>query len=179
MVVEHAFITTLEAPDALRLASQFLSSRGFEATAQGAFAMGAEGWNVLEMTRGKKRAQRAKSVVEYPQQVRLEWDRGRVTVAASAFSPQEAQARTWNARPKGKPAQFQQQLLLGLCIHLQQLLESQLDLTQVAYAWTASEEQLQKQDRSRRRRNIWIAVTILVLFFAGIAGIIVATINGH
>ena len=179
MVVEHAFITTLEAPDALRLASHFLASRGFEATAQGAFAMGPEGWNVLEMTRGRKRAQRAKSVVEYPQQIRLEWDRGRVTVAASALSPQENQVRTWNTRPKGAPAQLQQQLLLGLCTHLQQLLEAQLDMTQVAYAWTASEEQIQKQDRSRRRRNTWIAITLLVLFFAMIGAIIAFTISSH
>src|SRR6266550_777518 len=111
MLVEHAFITTLEASDALQLASRFLNARGFEAVAQNAFALGPGGWNVLEMTRGKRKAQRAKSVVDLPQQVRLEWDRGRVTVAASALSAMEAQTTTWNRKPKGKPAKFQQQLL--------------------------------------------------------------------
>src|SRR5689334_21573109 len=125
MVVEHTFITTLSAPDALRLASQFLSQRGFVATAQEAFAIGAgDAWNVLEMTRGQKKARRAKSIVVYPQTLRLEWDRGRVSVAASAISYQESRSDYFGSgRPKGKAAQYQQPMLMDLVSRLQQLLE--------------------------------------------------------
>src|SRR3712207_6576985 len=80
MVVEHVFVTTLEAPDALTRASEFLAAGGFVVQEQKAFPLG--GWNAVEVTRGKSNAARAKSVEELPQRVRVEWDRGRVTVAA-------------------------------------------------------------------------------------------------
>src|SRR6188474_2921057 len=111
MIVEHVFITTMEAPDALRLASQFLSSRGFEAVHQEAFQLGApDTWNVLEMRRGKKTPAKAKSHLELPQQVRLEYDRGRIALAASAQSLQEARGR----KLKGKPAEELTRMLLDI-----------------------------------------------------------------
>src|SRR4051794_16092301 len=112
MVVEHIFITTLEAPDALRLASQFLNARGYIASAQSAFAIGGGGgWNVLEMTRGKKSAAKAKSVIEFPQTIRIEWDRGRVTVAASSTSAHEQQSTRVGGGGKKRIARAQETVL--------------------------------------------------------------------
>jgi hypothetical protein len=172
MIVEHVFITTYEAPDTLRVASQFLAARGFEAVAQAAFAMGPATWNALEMTRGRKNAARAKSVLEFPQQVRIEWDRGRVTVAASARSPQEAQVTGWSTKPKGIVARLEEQMLTGIVTHLQQLLEARIESDQVLAAWAGYENRLHEADRSRRRRNLWISLTIIFLLFGSVAFII-------
>lgn len=180
MVVEHVFITTLEAPEALQLASQFLGRRGFSARPQEGFAMGAGGaWNVLEMVRGTHNPRKAKSVVQYPQTVRLEWDRGRVTVAASSTSYQEARSDYVGRRNKGKVAQWQQQVLVGLVTHLQNLLEGRADPEQLASAWTVQEDQLHETDRRRRRRNVWTALLIVVLFIAALVAIGVAAANSR
>jgi hypothetical protein len=178
MVVEHAFITTLEAPDALRLASQFLSERGFEARAQEAFAIGSGGnhWNVLEMSRGKKNPRRAKSVLEYPQTLRLEWDRGRVTVAVSSTSYQESRS-DYFGRHKGKIAQWQQEGLMAIVTHLQQLLEGRATEADTVASLAAQENDLHARDRRRRARNMWITVVVLVLAFGGLIALIAVLAN--
>jgi len=173
MVVEHIFITTLEANDALQLASQFLGSRGFEASPQAAFALGSEGWSVLEMTRGKKNAARAKSVVEFPQQIRLEWDRGRITVAASSTSIYESRATTVGKRASARVGRNQQAMLTALVTALQDLLEARRDPAQLSTSSALFEGQLFAADRSRRRRNIIIALSIFALFIAAIVAIAV------
>ena len=134
--------------------------------------MGPATWNALEMTRGRKKAARAKSVVDFPQQLRIEWDRGRVTVAVSALSPQESQVTGWSTKPKGKVAALQEQMLAGLVNHLQQLLEARVDSEQVLAAWAGYEKRLHDADRSRRRRNLWISLTILFLLFGAVVLII-------
>ena len=180
MVVEHVFITTMEAPEALQAASQFLARRGFSARPQEGFAMGAGGaWNVLEMARGTHNPRKAKSVVQYPQTVRLEWDRGRVTVAAASTSYQEARSDYMGRRNKGKVAQWQQQVLVGLVTQLQNLLEGRMDPEQLAATWTAEEDELHERDRRRRRRNVWTAVVIVVLFIGALVAIGVAAAHSR
>jgi hypothetical protein len=179
MVVEHSFITTLEAADALRTAAQFLNARGFEAVSEGAFTMGPSAWNALEMTRGTKKVRKAKSVIELQQQVRIEWDRGRVSVAASALSPQEAQATGWNVKPTGKAAKLQEEMLVGLASHLQQLLEGRADAGQLSAMWGNFETRLHEQDRSRRRRRGWIVLIIVGFFLAFVVTMIVIAANSH
>src|SRR3954452_20642571 len=82
MVIEHQFVTTMEGSDAMRAASEFLTARGFAVKGQNDFAVGG-GWTTLEVIRGKSNAARAKSIAELPQRLRLDYDRGRVTVAAT------------------------------------------------------------------------------------------------
>jgi hypothetical protein len=178
MVVEHQFITTLEAADALRLASQFLAERGFEARAQGAFALGGgDAWNVLEMARGKKNPRRAKSVVEYPQMLRMEWDRGRVTVAVSSTSYQESRSDYFGRRTTGKAAQWQQQALLAVATHLQQLLEARADSAAVVASLAAQENELHELHRRRQRRSMWTTVIVLVVIFGGVIALIAVLAN--
>jgi hypothetical protein len=171
MIVEHVFITTLEAPDALRLASQFLATRGFEAIAQGAFAMGPQGWNVLEMSRGKKNPGKAKSVVQFPQQVRLEWDRGRVTVAASAMSLVESRATTVG-KLKGKPLERQREMLMAIATQLEHLLAIRREPHDVIAAWSQIEGEIDQRDRAHRRRNKTVALTIVLLALTGLGVVI-------
>lgn len=180
MVVEHVFITTLEAPEALQTASQFLARRGFSARPQEGFAMGAGGaWNVLEMVRGTHNPRKAKSVLHYPQTIRLEWDRGRVTVAASSTSYQEARSDYLGRRNKGKSAQWQQQVLVGLVTHLQHLLEGRVDPDALASTWTAQEDELHDADRRRRRRNVWLALVIVTLFVGALVALVAVVSNSR
>ena len=180
MVVEHVFITTLDAPDALRAASHFLAQRGFVAQAQGAFAIGGgDAWNVLEMSRGKKNPRKAKSVVEYPQTIRLEWDRGRVTVAASSTSYRESRSDYYGGRTKGKVAAWQQQVLVGLVTQLQELLERGGDPTQLVATLANQENELHEVDRRRQRRNLWITLIVVVLFIGALVALVAVAVNSR
>ena len=90
MVIEHTFVTTMPEEDALRLAADFLAARGFVNSEGSAFQVqmpagstaGGQ-WSKLEMERGEKSATKAKAVPYLPQMVRIEIDRGRVSLAAS------------------------------------------------------------------------------------------------
>ena len=94
MVVEHTFITTIEGHDALRMAWELLVSRGFAPLPPLEAAQLPHSPNAVELRRGRENPDRAKSVVELPQFVRVEWDRGRVTVAA-AITPRTAWGRQY------------------------------------------------------------------------------------
>lgn len=100
MVIEHTFITTLEAEHALGTVAQFLVDRGFAVQPQTAFApigvgggMIGQAPRVLELTRGKTNPARAKGIDDLPQRVRVEWDRGRVSIAASVAPKNEKTVR--------------------------------------------------------------------------------------
>ena len=90
MVVEHEFITTLGADEAIPRLNEFLLARGFSPSGGNAFqarvgptggAAGAEGWSRLTVARGKKKAKRVKRFGDLPQTVVAAFDRGRVEVA--------------------------------------------------------------------------------------------------
>lgn len=84
-MIEHTFVTTYAPDAALRAALDMLSARGFTHGESGAFApltAGGEQWTTLQMRRGVKHS-KARSVPELEQTVRIEYDRGRVVVAAS------------------------------------------------------------------------------------------------
>lgn len=73
-------------------AGAFLSERGFQAKAQAAFVLGGR-WDALEMARGAPTAFKAKNMADYPTHVRIEWDRGRVVIAAQVQSKNEKQEK--------------------------------------------------------------------------------------
>ena len=73
MLVEHTFVTTMDGPEALALARDFLLMGGFCVTSQVD--------NILEARRGREKSRQAVGMLQLPQQVRMEFDRGRVNVA--------------------------------------------------------------------------------------------------
>lgn len=75
MVVEHSFITTLDAADALGATRDLLLSRNW--------IIKSETPTAVEATAGEANVQKAKSVHTLPQHILVEFDRGRVTLAAS------------------------------------------------------------------------------------------------
>lgn len=89
MVIEHSFVTTLEPMLMLRQAHDCLAARGFICT-QGTEPIRGktDAWSI-EMKRGKDNPARAKHIVESPQVARVEYDRGRVSLAVSIVAPRK------------------------------------------------------------------------------------------
>jgi hypothetical protein len=181
LIVEHVFITTLDAPAALRLASEFLTAAGFRVMRERAFSVDAP-WTKLDVARGVDGAARAKSIDQLPQRLVLEWDRGRVTVAASIewFAP--GAFRTGSAKeppphsPKIRP---HIELMHGLMLALEALLARRVPMEEARQPWAELEARLRAESiRQRRKRNtvLWsVVVGIFLLVFL----IIVLAVASH
>lgn len=191
MVIEHSFVTTLEAPQALALAAEFLAGRGFVNAEGSAFAVQpvavapgqpmpvvplssgpatpAGGWNSLEMKRGVKNPARAKSVAELPQVIRLEFDRGRINVAASI----PAWARSfWTAGSRELKATHPKvkgnvDLMMAIIWGLEQVVVHQHPPHVAASNWLQVESHLIAEGQKKRRRStVWLVLAIIFVVVA-------------
>jgi hypothetical protein len=168
MVVEHTFITTIEGHDALRMAWELLVSRGFAPLPPPEAAQRPHSANAVELRRGRENPDRAKSVVELPQFVRVEWDRGRVTVAASIaprtawgrqYSPGSIVSKSMSAREPD-----QENLLLAVVASLELLLAHRRTPMECVAGLDRLQDHLNRMARGKRRRN-WLILLGLVLAF--------------
>lgn len=166
MVVEHTFLTTLEAADALREAISLLQQFGFAAKPDQAFQMDAR-WNALEVQRGSAKTRRGTSLRERPQQVRLDWDRGRVAVAASLTPPARGRLDMNAAKLRKAEAAYAEQLLMSIARALELLLVQREAPEQAAAEWMRVERELQEKAAGDRRR--YRIVLLAALIFAAIA----------
>ena len=167
MVIEHTFVTTMEAEEALRTASEFLRRHGgFEPEADRAFQLGRPGWNVIELKRGKKSASRAKLVSELAQQIRMEWDRGRVTLAAS-IAPRTGAFYGTDTSPRHVRNRLAAELMTAIARSLELLLAYRMPPEQAARPWDQAQAQVDEQRRREKRRNV-IAWTVVVLILVGL-----------
>jgi hypothetical protein len=172
VVVEHTFVTTMEAPQAMAAASEFLARRGFEAP-RTAFSMNQQ-WDTLEVRRGRAKARSARSVAQLPQVVNLSWDRGRVTVALSIEA-----SNVWGGGSfvlgttveKPKRMRLHQSLLGAIAIGLEMLLAQQVPPEMAMAQWDRVEEEIAKAAR-RRRIRIAIVIGIVILFFGALIALI-------
>jgi hypothetical protein len=170
MVVEHTFITTLEGHDALRMAWELLLSRGFSPLPQQEMAARPPAPNAVELRRGRENPERAKSIVELPQFVRVEWDRGRVVVAAS-ITP-----RTWMGRQYTPGSMItkaidtrqpdQENMLLAIIHSLEMLLAHRRPPAECVAGLDQLQHHLVQQARRARRRG-WLIVGGVVLALIG------------
>ena len=171
MIVEHVFITTLEAPDALRLASEFLMAGGFIVQRDTAFSVDAP-WTKLDVVRGVANAARAKSIDQLPQRLVLEWDRGRVTVAASIeWVPPGAFRWGTNREPPAHSPKVRThvELMHALVGGLEALLGRRVPPEEARRAWAEVETRLREESRRQgRRRNVilWSVLGGILLLLA-------------
>lgn len=151
MVIEHTFITTMDAPEAMRAATEMLRSRGFESAAGAAFPVGSVEWDSLEMRRGKSNPARAKNVAELPQGVRLHWDRGRVSVAISITASAEWGLGGHATVASERPAKMRlhQELLTAIAVSLEQRLAQRQEPATAMAEWERVEAMI--RDAARRR----------------------------
>ena len=178
MVIEHTFVTTLDAPEALQAASSFLQERGFSTAAPTAPSS-------LEMRRGKTNPARARSVAELPQSIRLDFDRGRIGVAVSITPSAAWGGRSW-LNSEVEISATDQKLLKRMKLHTDMLMAIAGGLEQVlvhrapadvaARHWAEAEEHIAVAARRHKRRNIVVA-TCLSLFVAAIIGLIVYSVR--
>jgi hypothetical protein len=178
VVIEHTFVTTWEARQAMQAAMQFLASRGFQRAEQSAFPMNPE-WNTLEMRRGRKRAAHAKNIAELPQTAHVQWDRGRVTVALSiepshAWGGSQVSFGLNVGSASGKPKQMvlHAQMLSAIATGLEQLLAYGASPELAAEPWSAADEEARRLGKRRKRRHIIVLVVVFGLL-ALLIGLIV------
>ena len=168
MIIEHAFITTLEAQDALGLAHEYLAGGGFAAT-NGAAPPSAPGPSRLDVTRGRANAARAKSIDELPQRMTLEWDRGRVTVAVLI---EYFQAGSFTAGSRREPPAHSPklknhvELMYAVIGGLEAVLARRLPVDEARRPWAELEARLRDESLRKRRRHyiiLWSIFAALVL----------------
>lgn len=169
MVVEHSFVTTLDGPQALQAASAFLAQRGFVPANTGAFPMTDPAWSTIKMTRGKT-TRTARSVSQLPQSIRVDFDRGRVTLAI-AITPSAA----WGAgsfysepKPTHKRLRLHRELLTAIASSLESLLVHRQPEPQAAAFWDAAEVEIARAARRRKIRNAIILTAVILLVAVGI-----------
>src|SRR2546423_783203 len=151
MVVEHTFITRLDAEQTMRTALRYLQEHGFENAEPMGFRFAGDEWKSLKVKRGRKATAKS-ALLDLPQTVHLEWDRGRVNVAASIEIPK-------------KELFTHSQLLISITLALEELLTRDLHFDEVGRQLREIEMSFdhERLEKRRRRRNITI---IAVLFFA-------------
>jgi len=173
MIVEHAFITTLEPEQAMALASEYLTARGFVAPMQDSFPVGQEQWTAVELTRGKKNPARARSILELPQTVRLEWDRGRVTVALSITGSAQWGGRGIGGTERPKKMKLHERLLNAIAASLENLLAHDGRGAGDYAEWDAVENEARALARKRKIRQIILVSIIFGMLLLGIILIVV------
>ena len=152
MLAEHSFITTAEAEPALRAADELLCALGFVREPGPAE-------RVYEYRRGLARAARAKKVSDLPQRVRLEYDRGRVTLAAAV-------------EEQRKGGDLHRARLLALADVVEAVVGRGRSLPEARLPWDAVDERIEAQAAAQRRRVRVLIVVLLVIVF-GLIGLIV------
>jgi hypothetical protein len=166
-----------------------LSRHGFAAVVEAAFQIDGE-WKALEMRRGKADPAKARSYQELPQQVRLEWDRGRVDVAALVQQRPKRRSRSfsltglwwggWAGGAVEKNPVYEEMLL---CI------SQSLELLLAARQPEAAQARLEEIDRRlsleteiwrRKRRRGAIAIWIVAVIVFALLGLMVyLAANSH
>jgi hypothetical protein len=190
VVIEHSFVTTLPSTQALTAASEMLTKAGFVAEVQEGFRLGETDWTVLQMKRGKKSVARAKDPTQCPQRIRLDWDRGRVTVAAS-IQPKVRQrtfyfggvigyaiAASATSRRKGKDSKDYSDLMIFIANSLEDLLWRQSSPEIAEQGWMSFEEELRAKAKKARRRSLIMVGILFGVLFIAIAAIAILA-NNH
>lgn len=146
MIVEHTFVTTLEARDAFALANDALGHKGFS-IADGVPSRSQQ-WR-----RGKKTTNRSRGVLKLPQSLRMEFDRGRINLAACIENDKRRKKKS-------------QALMIAYAESLEALL---VDHRKTEEAFTGSDA---VEKKIRRGEMAWrITGVSLLLFVVGIIGI--------
>lgn len=183
MIVEHTFVTTCEPTQAMQHAARFLGSHGFINNERAAFPIGGQAWTSLEMKRGVKNAGRAKSVAQLPQMARVDYDRGRVSVAISlteggAFT---GGSRVWPVLAFGlvgaammgsqysgkKFAGHQRAMLMALASGIERAIAGDTSQSPADEEIARVEAEIADDMRRRNRRN-WIILGVIIVLMVTI-----------
>lgn len=185
MVIEHAFITTRESEDTLATASNYLAERGFVATDQRSFDMSGR-WTAIEMVRRNKSAARSASIAEQPMLVRVEWDRGRVSVAAS-ITPKNLKQEKFTGSPaqitptdleRGPAGTAMAGILFTICVCMELVLTQPVPRPAID-RWATMDAALERRREHARRKNRRVMIGLLIFFGVIILLIVLLVISAQ
>lgn len=144
MIVEHDFITTRPAGEALESARELMADFGFS-------LLGPAGVESVQFTRGRKDPRRAVYCLqEQPQRAAVTFDRGRITVAASI-------------EPYGKPRDLHRELLLTLAMLLEAGITVGADPAKLHSRWEDLHQRIRRDNFRRRLPRDLLVVSFLLL----------------
>jgi hypothetical protein len=137
VIVEHTFITTRPEPDAFAAAHDLLTLLKFQPAPD---PVGAREWS-----RGKKHARQTDTMTQLPQRVRMDFDRGRVSVAGSVELRHKRQLEARDT-------------MVAITVALEQLLAHGQPMAAAAADALAKQAWIARMDW--RRRMTWLAVLL-------------------
>jgi hypothetical protein len=172
MLVEHTFVTTLEAPDTLMRAAELLIPFGFVAAPQRGFDMAGIRTS-LEMSRGSAQRRRPKDVREWPHSVRIEWDRGRVEVAVSLTPPARGGFDSRRDKSSKRETAAAEQLLLGIAQSLESALVGEQSPADAQAAFAAIDNRIATDAAEfKRKQNRQTVITLTILGVCVVAAVV-------
>ena len=150
MLVEHSFVTTLEAVDALSRIQQLVEGLGFTVEECDEHQLSAR--------RGERTAARAKSLEELPQHLKIGFDRGRIDLAISL----EVRRRALD---------LHRDLLLGIARALESSVVSGLKTEQAVELLVELQRELGHQATRRKIRSWILAVGLFLLAIGALVAV--------
>ncbi len=158
MLVEHSFVTTLDAPEALEIITQMFYALGFTK------AMPSAGTNLpAEACREFifPDAPPARTGTG-PLRVLLSLDRGRVMMAASASARQQSAFRYQSGTFTRKQKALLEEKLLLTAGAVESILTGE-SMASIQNRWNALDMRWQAEKAARRRRGLLVGLAILAL----------------
>ena len=162
MIAEHIFVTTLKPAEAFDLSSQFLGHFGFAAEAP-ASVLDPKQQSIC-FSRGAKRPRRNDSMNKWKQRVMLQYDRGRVTVAASIVSPVSGR---WTTETSDIPKAYNdlaEKYLFEIATTLDRLLAYNGSPDSALAGLTEFEDNMVKVHAQQIKRKRIISITVVCIF---------------
>jgi hypothetical protein len=183
VVIEHSFVTTLDSTQALESSFRFLQSRGFSPN-NGDIVRPQVSADRLELKRGKENPARARNVSELPQSIRLDFDRGRISLAISitpstawgggSFTNSDVGVQIKDVE-NSRRLKLHHDLVVGIAYGLERLVGERLPPEEAARDWNCAEEKI--IEAARRRKQKTIAAFLCFLAFVGfIVGLVIYSI---
>ena len=172
MIVEHSFVSPKPPEELFAAARTFLTVRGFVPK-----VVSAETPFSLEFRRGRIKPARNLSILELPQLIRIDWDRGRVQLALSitpSVQTSFSMSVAANISPDSPRLRLHRALLTSIATGLEQFLADNQPAPVASAEWLRVEDQITHQAaRDARWRVRKIIILILVIVLGPIIGCII------
>jgi hypothetical protein len=147
MIVEHTFVTALPADEAFAAADKIIGPLAFRCESSSG--------SLRAWRRGQAEETRARQLDDLPQTLRMEFDRGRVAVAAAV----DLGRRTHTLPP---------QLMVALTLALERALVLGHPIATASEDVTRIHTSIQRRDRRVRITGITVLTLIVLAFIGGI-----------
>lgn len=161
MLVEHSFISIIDGDAACSAAEHLLMAIGFE-------PMSLDRPRACQLRRGEIRSARAKRITDLAQLVRIEFDRGRVTFAASIDDQGKFR----------REKQVMQEILLGLAETVEIHIGRGGPIEKALARWAVVRTSVDEVHRRIRRRQMILVIILLAIIAATIGLTVYATVHG-